>query len=72
VALHNSLKKTMNMEDELVRKSRNVSAGRLRERWEEIDRMNAVKVCRQAAGKLFSFGRIGKYHHLDNVNYMKW
>jgi hypothetical protein len=43
-ALDSSLKNTINIEDEFVTKSRKVSAGLLRERCAERERMNAVNV----------------------------
>lgn len=63
-AVASSLKKTMTMDDECVTKSRKVSAGLLRERCAEIDKVKAVNVCRQAVGNVNSEGRIGEYHHL--------
>ena len=54
----------MTIEEELVTKSRNVSAGRLRERFEENDRIKALKVWRQVDGKMRSEGINGEYHHL--------
>ena len=63
-AADNSLKNTIMIEEELVTKSRKVSAGRFRERCVEIDRMNAVNVCRLAEGNDSSVGSIGEYHHL--------
>ena len=64
-ALASSLKKTMTIEDEFVRKSRKVSAGRLRDRWDEIACRKPVSVRRQAKGNLFSSGSTGEYHHLS-------
>jgi hypothetical protein len=52
------------MEEELVRKSKKVSAGRFRERCVDTERINAVRVCRQALGNDISEGRMGVYHHL--------
>lgn len=48
-----------------MRKSRNVSAGRLRERCEEIEMTKPLSICRQLKGNAFSDGRTGPYHHLN-------
>jgi hypothetical protein len=63
-ALENSLRNTMTIEDEFVRKFRNASAGLFRERCDEIFRRNLVKIFRQEVGKEISAGRRGLYHHL--------
>ncbi len=54
----------MTIEEELVRKSRNVSAGLLWDRREENASRKPVKVCSHAVGKDSSVGSNGKYHHL--------
>ena len=64
VAEDNSLRKTITIDDEFVRKSRKVSAGRFRERWPETERRKATRVCRHVSGNAISAGRIGEYHHL--------
>lgn len=63
-AEESSPKKTTTTEEELVTKLRNVSAGRLRERLLDIDRMKEVRVFRHVSGKDSSSGRMGEYHHL--------
>ena len=65
MALDSSLRKTITIEEEFVRKSRKESAGLFLPRWVEIACRKAVNVCRHAAGNEFSVGRIGEYHHLD-------
>lgn len=52
------------MEEELVIKSKRVSAGLLRERCDENGMMKDVSVSRQAIGNVVSFGISGEYHHL--------
>jgi hypothetical protein len=54
-------------EDERVTKSTKLSAGRLRERWLDTERIRAVKVWRHASGKDSSKGSTGAYHHLDCI-----
>ena len=52
------------MDVALVKKLRKVSAGLLRERWDDTASRNPVSVCWQAKGKEISEGMIGSYHHL--------
>jgi hypothetical protein len=63
-AVESSVKNTISIDDEFVTKSRNVSAGLFRDRCDEMERMNAVKVWRAAEGNDSSVGSIGEYHHL--------
>lgn len=63
-AFASSFKKTIVMEDVFARKSKNTSAGRLREICDEMERRNDVKVALQADIKFRSSGRMGEYHHL--------
>lgn len=63
-AFASSVKKTIIMEEVFVRKSKNTSAGRLRETCDEMERRNDVKVSLQAVIKVCSLGRMGEYHHL--------
>ncbi len=51
------------IEEELVRKSRKVSAGLFLDKFWEMESRNLVRVLRDAAGKEDSAGRIGEYHH---------
>ena len=60
-AVDNSFKKTMIMEDEFVRNAKNVSAVRLRARWDDIEVIKSVNILRHERGKLDSDGRIGSY-----------
>lgn len=64
MAVESSLKKTTTTEEVFVTKLRKVSAGLLRERLFDIDKMKEVKVLRDAAGNVSSPGRMGEYHHL--------
>jgi hypothetical protein len=59
IAVESSFRKTMTIEDEFVRKFKNVSAGRLRYKWFDMERRKATKVCREALGKDISSGMIG-------------
>jgi hypothetical protein len=63
IALNSSLRKTIMIEEELVRKSRKVSAGLFLDKFWEMESRNLVRVLRDAAGKEDSAGRIGEYHH---------
>ena len=60
-AADNSLKKTMTIDDEFVVNSIKVSAGLLRERWEDRERMKFVRTFRQACGNAISSGMTGEY-----------
>ncbi len=64
-AADSSFRNTMIIEVEFVRKSRNVSAGRFRERWEDTEMIKLLRVRRQLLGNLSSEGSIGPYHHLQ-------
>lgn len=66
-ALENSLRKTMTIEEEFVRKFKNASAGLFRERCDETATINCIRVFRQAAGKDNSIGKIGLYHQLRKL-----
>lgn len=59
IAVDNSPRKTIRIEDEFVRKFKNVSAGRFRYRWFDTERRNATSVWRVAFGKVASSGMIG-------------
>ena len=63
-ALENSLRKTMMIEEEFVRKLRKASAGLFLEICDEIATRNFMKVFRHVAGKENSIGKIGLYHQL--------
>ena len=66
-ALENSLKKTMTIEEEFVRKFKNASAGRFREICDEIVTRNFTKVFRHFAEKENSIGKMGLYHQLHKL-----
>jgi hypothetical protein len=55
IALDSSLRKTIMIEEEFVRKSRKVSAGLFLDKFWEMERRNLVSVWRDAAGKVESF-----------------
>ena len=57
----NSFKKTMIIEEEFVRNAKNVSAVRLRERWDDTEVMKSVNILRQERGNVGSDGKIGSY-----------
>ena len=57
----NSLKKTMIIEEEFVRNAKNVSAVRLRERWDDTEVMKSVNILRQERGNVGLDGKIGSY-----------
>jgi hypothetical protein len=59
MALANSLRKTITIEEEFVRKSRKVSAGLFLDKWMDTERTNFVRVWRAAAGNVWSFGSMG-------------
>lgn len=59
------------MEEEFVTKSKNVSAGRLRERFVDRDVMKLVRVVRHVEGKARSVGTIGEYHHLFHYQHLR-
>jgi hypothetical protein len=63
-AAASSFKKTMTMDEELVRNCRKVSSVRFRDRCHETDVMKWVKILRQELGKLGSDGKSGSYQYL--------